>query len=135
MISLESAPIQLPLSKEALVELLKQPDSFRQLLKHKSVRHLEIYQNGFSFILKRASTFHFVIKRHSESEVYFESRSGMPFHSVLRFSLNEAEDLVIDFETDTTPFMDFMMEKKVDRLLTALVQNLTELSQEVSKRV
>jgi hypothetical protein len=134
MIALESAPIRLSLPKERLIEILKESKSFTHILNHKSVRHLELHQNGFSFILKRAATFHFVLKKCTFNEVYYESKAGMPFHSVLRFSFNENESLVIDFETDTTPFMDFMMEKKVDRLLTAVVFNLNELTEEISKR-
>lgn len=124
MVSLQSEPLNINLEQELLIELLKSPEAFNSLLDYKSVRHLTIYTNGFSFILKRAATFHFILKKHAKQEVYYESKTGMPFHSVLRFVINEDGCLVVEFESDTTDYMDFMLEKRVKKMLGALVSNL-----------
>ena len=124
MIGLESPVIKINTTTNELIEFLGNPKNSSFIYQHKVIRQFQPEIDGFTFIIKRASIFNFKLKKTNQEEIKFVSKKDMPFESVLAFKFHEAGEISVAFQSDTTPFMDFMIEKKVDQWLNFM---LTEI--------
>lgn len=117
MIGLESPIIEINTSTDKLVDFLGDPIKSSFIYQHKSIRQFQNITDGFSFIIKRGALFNFKLKQNNHTEVKFVSKKDMSFESVLSYAFHKEGQLSISFQADTTPYMDFIIEKKVDRWL------------------
>lgn len=126
MIALASPIINVNASKDEMFEYLSNPLQSAKIFEHKSVRHLKVTEDGFSFLLKRGSVFNFKVKKVYPSQIIYNSNKNVPFQSVLCFKIEEDNQLIIEFESDTSSFMDYFFEKRVDKWLNSIAQNIIQ---------
>lgn len=124
MIGLTSPKLTVNASKEELIDFLKQPSKSLQIYEHKVIRHLKAEPLGFSFILKRGAAFNYKVKIPNREQILMISRNEAPFDSFLIFKFPEENSVIIEFEADTTPFMDYFIANKLEEWLNSIAQNL-----------
>jgi hypothetical protein len=126
MIALTSPVIKVNASRDELFSFLSDPAQAAKIIEHKSVRHLQVTEDGFSFLLKRAALFHFKVKTQYPNDIIYNSNKNVPFQTVLGFKIVNDGELIIEFESDTSTFMDYFFEKRVDKWLNAVAQNIIQ---------
>jgi hypothetical protein len=126
MIAVTSPVIKVNATKDELFNFFSNPSQTAKIIEHTSVRHLQVTEDGFSFLLKRAALFKFKVKTQYPSDIIYNSNKDVSFQTLLIFKIVEDGGVVIEFESDTSIFMDYFFEKRVDKWLNAVAQNIIQ---------
>lgn len=127
--NLEGRKIVVNKSSKELVELLKSPEGYRELMPD-SLQSFEVRDNGFKFSLKGMPEIALVIDEVTESGVVLKSAS-----SSLDFALKGVMNAVGDNQTEVqlffegkfNPFIKMMVEKPLNNFITMLTDNIEKI--------
>lgn len=124
MIGLASPTIQVNATQSQLMDFLKNPEISFTIYQHQHIKQFKYDSSGFSFILKKCAAFNYRVKIPNKEQVLFASRNGAPFDSFLIFKLPCNGELIIEFESDTSGFMDYFMHSKIEDWLNSIATNI-----------
>lgn len=127
--NLEGRKIVVNKSVKDLVEMLKSPEGYRELMPD-SLQSFEVRDNGFKFSLKGMPEIALVIDEITESGVVLKSAS-----SSLDFALKGIMNAVGDNQTEVqlffegkfNPFIKMMVEKPLNNFITMLTDNIEKI--------
>lgn len=127
--NLEGRKIVVNKSSKDLVEMLKSPEGYRELMPD-SLQSFEVRDNGFKFSLKGMPEIALVIDEITESGVVLKSAS-----SSLDFALKGVMNAVGDNQTEVqlffegkfNPFIKMMVEKPLNNFITMLTDNIEKI--------
>ena len=127
--NLEGRKIVVNKSVKDLVELLKNPSDYKDLMPD-SLQKFEVRDNGFKFSLKGMPEIALQIEDVTETEVILKSASPS-----LDFTLKGAMEAVNEnqtavqllFEGKFNPFIKMMVEKPLQNFLNSLTDNIEKI--------
>lgn len=127
--NLEGRKIVVNKSVKDLVEMLKNPSDYKDLMPD-SLQKFEVRDNGFKFSLKGMPEIALQIEDVTETEVILKSAS-----SSLDFTLKGAMEAVNENQTDVqllfegkfNPFIKMMVEKPLQNFLNSLTDNIEKI--------
>lgn len=127
--NLEGRKIIVNKSAKELVEMLKSPEGYRELMPD-SLQSFEVRDQGFKFSLKGMPEIALNIDEISEEKVVLKSAS-----SSLDFALNGMMKAVNDTQTEVqllfegkfNPFIKMMVEKPLQNFINALTDNIEKI--------
>lgn len=126
MIRISTNEISLKSSPEELFTFLGNLDGIASVIKYKRTKHLTVDKDVITFILKWVARFNFKLTEVNEAHVLIESTEGVEFRTAVRFDITPGENgtlLIIHFETDTAPVIDFTFEKRAKHWIAAMAEN------------
>ncbi|WP_312820276.1 SRPBCC family protein [Kaistella carnis] len=127
--NLEGRKIIVNKSAKELVEMLKSPEGYRELMPN-SLQSFEVRDQGFKFSLKGMPEIALTIDEISEEKVVLKSAS-----SSLDFALNGMMNKISDTQTEVqllfdgkfNPFIKMMVEKPLQNFINALTDNIEKI--------
>ena len=127
--NLEGRKIIVNKSAKELVEMLKSPEGYRELMPD-SLQSFEVRDQGFKFSLKGMPEIALTIDEISEEKVVLKSAS-----SSLDFALNGMMNKISDTQTEVpllfdgkfNPFIKMMVEKPLQNFINALTDNIEKI--------
>ena len=127
--NLEGRKIIINKSAKELVEMLKSPEGYRELMPD-SLQSFEVRDQGFKFSLKGMPEIALTIDEISEEKVVLKSAS-----SSLDFALNGMMNKISDTQTEVqllfdgkfNPFIKMMVEKPLQNFINALTDNIEKI--------
>ena len=127
--NLEGRKIIVNKSAKELVEMLKSPEGYRELMPD-SLQSFEVRDQGFKFSLKGMPEIALNIDEISEEKVVLKSAS-----SSLDFALNGMMNKISDTQTEVqllfdgkfNPFIKMMVEKPLQNFINALTDNIEKI--------
>lgn len=127
--NLEGRKIIVNKSAKELVEMLKSPEGYRELMPD-SLQSFEVRDQGFKFSLKGMPEIALTIDEISEEKVVLKSAS-----SSLDFALNGMMNKISDTQTEVqllfdgkfNPFIKMMVEKPLQNFINALTGNIEKI--------
>ncbi|MFT4898362.1 MAG: hypothetical protein ACI9U0_000145 [Flavobacteriales bacterium] len=127
MIYISTEKIILKSSSKELFNFLSDPNKMAEIISYKKTRHLKVEGDLITFIIKWAARFNFVISKITEDYLLIESTKDVEFSTAIRFDVsdeNEGSSIILHAETDTSPVVDFTLEKKMNTWIKAISSNL-----------
>lgn len=127
--NLEGRQIIVNKSAKELVEMLKSPEGYRELMPD-SLQSFEVRDQGFKFSLKGMPEIALTIDEISEEKVVLKSAN-----SSLDFALNGMMNKISDTQTEVqllfdgkfNPFIKMMVEKPLQNFINALTDNIEKI--------
>ena len=98
-----------------------------EIISYKKTRHLKVEGDVITFIIKWAARFNFVISKITEDYLLIESTKDVEFSTAIRFDIRDEKtgsSIILHAETDTSPVVDFTLEKKMNTWIKAISLNL-----------
>ena len=127
--NLEGRKIIVNKSASELVEMLKNPEDYKNLMPD-SLQSFEVRDNGFKFSLKGMPEIALNIDGITENEVVLKSASSS-LDFALRGAMNSISDTQTEvqllFEGKFNPFIKMMVEKPLQNFINALTDNIEKL--------
>ena len=127
--NLEGRKIIVNKSANELVEMLKKPEDYKNLMPD-SLQSFEVRDNGFKFSLKGMPEIALNIDEITENEVVLKSASSS-LDFALRGVMNETSETQTEvqllFEGKFNPFIKMMVEKPLQNFINALTDNIEKL--------
>lgn len=127
--NLEGRKIVVNKSVNDLVEMLKKPEDYKDLMPD-SLQSFEVRDNGFKFSLKGMPEIALNIEGITENEVVLKSASSS-LDFALRGVMNSVSDTQTEvqllFEGKFNPFIKMMVEKPLQNFINALTDNIEKL--------
>ena len=127
--NLEGRKIIVNKSASELVEMLKNPEDYKNLMPD-SLQSFEVRDNGFKFSLKGMPEIALNIDEITENEVVLKSASSS-LDFALRGAMNSISDTQTEvqllFEGKFNPFIKMMVEKPLQNFINALTDNIEKL--------
>lgn len=127
--NLEGRKIIVNKSANELVEMLKNPEDYKNLMPD-SLQSFEVRDNGFKFSLKGMPEIALNIDEITENEVVLKSASSS-LDFALRGAMNSISDTQTEvqllFEGKFNPFIKMMVEKPLQNFINALTDNIEKL--------
>ena len=127
--NLEGRKIIVNKSVKDLVEMLKNPEDYKDLMPD-SLQSFEVRDNGFKFSLKGMPEIALNIEEITENEVILKSASSsldFALRGVMN-AVNETQtEVQLLFEGKFNPFIKMMVEKPLQNFINALSENIEKL--------
>ena len=127
--NLEGRKIIVNKSARELVEMLKNPEDYKNLMPD-SLQSFEVRDNGFKFSLKGMPEIALNIDEITENEVVLKSASSS-LDFALRGAMNSISETQTEvqllFEGKFNPFIKMMVEKPLQNFINALTDNIEKL--------
>jgi len=127
--NLEGRKIIVNKSVNELVEMLKNPEDYKNLMPD-SLQSFEVRDNGFKFSLKGMPEIALNIDGITENEVVLRSASSS-LDFALRGAMNSINETQTEvqllFEGKFNPFIKMMVEKPLQNFINALTDNIEKL--------
>ncbi len=127
--NLEGRKIIVNKSASELVEMLKNPEDYKNLMPD-SLQSFEVRDNGFKFSLKGMPEIALNIDEITENEVVLKSASSS-LDFALRGAMNSISETQTEvqllFEGKFNPFIKMMVEKPLQNFINALTDNIEKL--------
>ena len=127
--NLEGRKIIVNKSASELVEMLKKPEDYKNLMPD-SLQSFEVRDNGFKFSLKGMPEIALNIDEITENEVVLKSASSsldFALRGVMNATSETQTEVQLLFEGKFNPFIKMMVEKPLQNFINALTDNIEKL--------
>ena len=127
--NLEGRKIIVNKSANELVEMLKKPEDYKNLMPD-SLQSFEVRDNGFKFSLKGMPEIALNIDEITENEVVLKSASSsldFALRGVMNVASETQTEVQLLFEGKFNPFIKMMVEKPLQNFINALTDNIEKL--------